>query len=281
MHIKKILQTSATLFVLGLISCTGDKKLDNSYQDANAPLAISGSFDAGEGHDSMKASCPEGMVLIEGDYCPNAIETCLKWVDLSGKETGKQNLNESGRCGVWEQPTRCASQKIYKKYCIDVYEFPNVRGSIPQSWMTWYDVKNACQKNGKRLCTKSEWTFACEGPEMHPYPYGDGYHRDKSACNFDNEQNVDVTKDTKQRRFLDGWLQPSGLNKKCVSPFGVHDMVGNIDEFVVNESGKPYQSGLVGGHIFGVRNACRPMTPGHNEQFAWYETGGRCCSDSE
>ena len=146
--------------------------------------------------------------------------------------------------------------------------------------MTWHDVKAGCEAQDKRLCAKSEWTFACEGPDIRPYPYGDGYHRDPTACNFDNEQVVNVMTDTREKRILDGMLQPSGKNPRCVSPFGVHDMVGNIDEFVVNESGRPYKSGLVGGHVFGVRNACRPMTPGHNEFFAWYETGGRCCRDS-
>jgi formylglycine-generating enzyme required for sulfatase activity len=118
---------------------------------------------------------------------------------------------------------------------------------------------------------------------MQPYPYGDGYHRNTQACNIDNSTptGVDVFKaknpNDETSRALEAMLDLSGTRKSCVSPFGVYDMVGNVDEWVVNESGRPYDSGLVGGHIFGVRNACRPMTTAHGPTFSWYETGSRCC----
>jgi len=119
---------------------------------------------------------------------------------------------------------------------------------------------------------------------MHPFPYGDGYHRDSHACNIDNPIDVDVfaarNPGSPTSRLLDALLAPSGSRDRCVSPFGVHDMVGNIDEFVVNETGQPHRSALAGGHVFGVRNACRPLTLKHDESFAWYETGARCCSDT-
>jgi sulfatase modifying factor 1 len=76
-------------------------------------------------------------------------------------------------------------------------------------------------------------------------------------------------------------LVPSGSLPNCVSSTGVYDMSGNIDEFVINESGRPYKSSLVGGHILGVRNKSRPSTDGHNEYFKWYETGTRLCADIE
>jgi hypothetical protein len=56
-------------------------------------------------------------------------------------------------------------------------------------------------------------------------------------------------------------------------------MTGNVDEWVVNESGKPYQSGLKGGYWGPVRTRCRPMTTVHGEDFSFYQIGFRCCSD--
>lgn len=263
--------------------------------------------------------CPMGTVEVEGDYCPNAQERCLTWVDRHGVASKEAipDDHDGGRCGEFEFPTTCIGAKVHKHYCIDTYEYPNVKGQVPQSWMTWYDVKNACEAKGERLCTKPEWTFACEGPEMHPLPYGDGYHRDRTSCNIDNDVPDDPTTPIVDHdgtlrfrkldvmhvashgsnggRLLDSLLKPSGSMPGCYSPFGVADMVGNVDEFINNEQGHhwrsrkdnggkvdrgPFISGLVSGHVFGVRNACRPMTPGHNESFSWYETGGRCCADT-
>lgn len=230
--------------------------------------------------------CPKDMVLVEGKFCPVAKQECLRWVDSTGKQVPPPEPGASGRCAEFKKPVTCTSSFYYNmRYCIDVYEYPNSKGAIPQSWLSWRDAKVGCELVGKRLCTRNEWTFACEGPEMQPYPYGDGYHRDKTACNFDNSQSgIDVFRskapDDEMSKRLNRMLVPSGQLEKCVSPFGVHDQVGNIDESVVNEVGRPYQSGLMGGHVFGVRNACRPMTGAHNEDFKWYETGGRCCSST-
>lgn len=246
--------------------------------------------------EEFTSRCPDDMVEVNGEFCPNVEEMCLRWVDRKGGNTvdihvGKSTATDyaiSARCGEFKSPTRCLSkQTVHKHYCIDVFEYPNVSGELPRSWMNWYDVKKACESEGKRLCTRTEWAFACEGPEMHPYPYGDGYHRDNTSCNTDNSfpPGLDVFRATRHDSVtgiqLDQMLVPSGLMENCVSPFGVHDMVGNIDELVVNESGHPYKSDLVGGHIFGVRNNCRAVTDGHNELFSWYETGGRCCRDVE
>jgi Sulfatase-modifying factor enzyme 1 len=223
------------------------------------------------------------VVDIDGDYCPVVEQICLQWVDINGKNTDPPK--GSGRCGVFKSPSKCMSKTVKKHFKIDRYEYPNKKGAIPQDWMTWHDAKNACEAQGKRLCTRSEWTLACEGPKMQPYPYGDGYHRDTTSCNTDNHVGtLDVFKsghpgdDMSQQ--LRAFLTPSGSKKNCVSPYGVYDQVGNIDEEVVNETGRPYKSGLMGGHVFGVRNACRPMTDGHAETFSWYETGFRCCLSS-
>ena len=197
-------------------------------------------------------------------------------------------------CTEFKSPSRCLSSLlVHKHFCIDTYEYPNVKGQVPQSWMNWDGIKAACEAENKRLCTKSEWTFACEGPTIQPYPYGDGYHRDDNACNIDNPMPDGITvhdarsPQSPVARVLQGLLVPSGAKAACVSPFGVHDQVGNIDEFIYNPAGgehpghAPYVSGLVGGHVFGVRNNCRAITDAHNEQFRWYETGGRCCLDAK
>lgn len=231
-------------------------------------------------------TCPNNMALVEGDYCPGVVQTCLQWVDSNGSNIPPPEPGKTGRCGVWKFPSRCITPKVHKKFCIDIYEYPNVKGQRPKSWVSWYDAKALCEAQGKRLCGRSEWTFACEGPNMQPYPYGDGYHRNRQTCNFDNAmtKNIDVFRarrpNDEMSKVLDDMLHTSGDMDKCVSPFGVYDMVGNIDEWIYSEGTGPYDSGLMSGHIFGVRNACRPMTEIHGPTFSWYETGFRCCSST-
>lgn len=220
-------------------------------------------------------ACPIDMVEIEGEFCPNVEKVCLHFV----KTTYHDKIV---RCGEWKQP-RCLSKTQHQHYCIDRYEYPNIAGTRPQSWMSWLDAKQELEVRGKRMCTMSEWTFACQGPDMHFYPYGDGFHRDNTACNFDNPLPKDVTIFQAKKAgdatalVLDDLLIPSGSNHRCVSEWGVYDMVGNIDEWVKG-TGKMI-SGLMSGHVFGVQNNCVAMTLGHGPGFAWYETGTRGCKD--
>jgi formylglycine-generating enzyme required for sulfatase activity len=233
--------------------------------------------------------CPSDMVEVNGDYCPNEEQVCLYNTDADGNRLpGPGDIGKA--CGEYKQPTRCLSDKVHMHFCIDKYEFPNKEGQKPQDWMSYFDAVKAVEAVGKRICTHKEWTLAAEGPNMHPLPYGDGYHRDKSKCNFDNHNpGIDVfqskTPNDEASQRLRDLLVPSG-SKDCVSDFGVHDMSGNIDEWVVNESSQDMcinktsgncRTGLMGGHIWHVRNASRPMTTAHGAGFSWYETGARGC----
>ncbi len=239
--------------------------------------------------EAATSATPPNMREVQDDFCPDVEQVCLRWVDAVGAPSKAPEPGKTGRCGEFKSPSVCltpANKRRREHFYIDTYEYPNVAGRVPQSWMTWRDAKKACESQGKRLCTRTEWTMACEGPGLHPYPYGDGYHRDRTSCNTDNPMGtIDVFKATSPRaetsQRLEALLVPAGAKPLCVSVWGVHDQVGNIDEEVVNETKRPYQSGLMGGHVFGVRNACRPMTEAHNEDFGWYETGGRCCKDAQ
>lgn len=57
-------------------------------------------------------------------------------------------------------------------YCIDRFEYPNVLGQNPIIVVTFHEAEALCKRGGKRLCNEHEWTFACEGEEVPPYPYG-------------------------------------------------------------------------------------------------------------
>jgi sulfatase modifying factor 1 len=226
-------------------------------------------------------ACSPDMVGVEGDYCPSVPQNCLRWLDPATKL----------QCAEFEHgpaSQSCSMSAQHKRFCIDRYEWPNMVGALPRYMASWNEAKASCESVGKRLCSDTEWTLACEGPERQPYPYGDGYVRDDQACNIDKpyiwphaEKIFDTKHQDEELARLDQ-REASGSRLACVSPFGVHDMVGNVDEWVINESqyGKPFRSGLKGGYWGPVRTRCRPMTTAHDETFRYYQIGFRCCGES-
>jgi hypothetical protein len=221
------------------------------------------------------ANCGENQVEVDGDYCPALEQKCVRWMD--------PETTVPRRCSEFAPTGKCQGKTTKKHFCIDKYEYPNKLGEKPVVMKTWYEAADACKAQGKRLCGDSEWTLACEGQERLPYPYG--YERNSQACNIDkphpdvNEAAManPLTRDAEVARLWQG--ENSGTRESCISPFGAMDMTGNVDEWVINESGMPYKSGLKGGYWGPVRDRCRPMTTAHYEQFVFYQIGFRCCAD--
>src|SRR5262249_28421392 len=118
------------------------------------------------------AACGEGMVLVDGIYCPYVGHTCTKFL-----------IEERDVCDRYAPEVLCEGRLQHRRYCMDVFEYPNLEGVVPAVMVDWNDARRACAVEGKRLCTVPEWEFACEGPQMWPYPYG--IERDATACNID------------------------------------------------------------------------------------------------
>lgn len=212
--------------------------------------------------------CPTDMVLIEGDSYPAVLRGCL--------------YEDSYRCKGYSEKVKLFGKPEPMRYCMDRYEAPNQEGAKPLVGMTWYEARDACQGQGKRLCTEAEWTLACESPYRMPYPYG--LERNSAICNIDRPyiypDNAKLNTDRRQEE-LDRLSQsvPSG-SMPCMSAYGVYDLTGNVDEWTLSEPGHLYQSSLKGGWWGPVRNRCRPATRFHNEAHHGYQIGYRCCSST-
>jgi formylglycine-generating enzyme len=237
---------------------------------AQAPAAVAGAS-GGKTGEAQSDRCPGGMVLVEGLYCPNPKQECIDWIDDPVKFP-------YARCAKYSSKVECSGKRVPMTYCIDRNEHAAKGEELPTGDISWTDAKNTCEGMGKRLCGESEWVFACEGEASVPYPYG--YERDSSKCNFEKQDLVEKGK-------LRDLREPVESNPECLSPFGVHNMVGNIDEWVVLD--KPHYSkrndnrkmvsGLKGGWWGPLRNRCRPTTVDHDEHFHELQTGFRCCAD--
>ena len=111
---------------------------------------------------------------------------------------------------------------------------------------------------------------------MRPYPYG--FTREP-VCNQDRQNLVHQTTGGQVLRDL---REPSNARPECVSPFGVFDMVGNLDEPVVRDHAvhdSRFRCALKGGWWMPARNRCRAATTAHDNFFKGLQIGIRCCAN--
>jgi hypothetical protein len=257
---------------------------------ARAPSPDAGATRAPATPPAKTEGCEDGMVRVEGDYCPVVIQDCAKHHPEYAARKDDPNVSE--RCLEFKQPTRCfVKDKKRLAFCMDRYEYPNQVGELPRILVSWHQAKARCEKIGKRLCTEDEFNFACEGPEMLPHVYG--FVRDPNKCNIDKA----YEQPDHSRRMLtyDNCLKTDwcaaeltrldkrhriGATHVCVSWAGVVDLNGNVNEWVNLPGSKPpNRSGLKGGWWGPVRNRCRPTVKFHKEGDYGYEAGFRCCKD--
>ncbi|MEW5946270.1 MAG: SUMF1/EgtB/PvdO family nonheme iron enzyme [bacterium] len=112
-------------------------------------------------------------------------------------------------------------------FCIDMYEYPNIKGVRPRVGMKWSEAKGLCAAVGKRMPTEAEWEKAARGTDGRIYPWGNAWDAKKA-----NASGAD-----------DGYEKwaPSGSYPGGKSPYGAYDMAGNVWEMVYDWN---YYSGL-------------------------------------
>jgi formylglycine-generating enzyme len=215
---------------------------------------------------SSGGACAPGMVLVSGQYCPNVLQRCKTLMDPEG--SALRGL----RCAEYEQPARCLSpQRKSLRFCIDRDEYVAPHEKLPKNLTTFEEAAQSCARLGKRLCTESEWVFACEGEPMRPYSYG--FVRDSSACNADRRGLVSRDGD-----LLDLRVEP-GFSARCTSAAGVRDLTGNLEEYVTAD-GSPKRALKKGAYWQPGANHCRAVQPQQDPSYRGVELGFRCCAEA-
>jgi dienelactone hydrolase/predicted Ser/Thr protein kinase len=203
-----------------------------------AELTASGSVVEIKRTLDQKGSLPPGMIRIPGgeeklslanldhlggqdlgDYFIDKHEVTnkdfKKFLDQGGyekREYWKQPLKKDGKVLSWEQAMAEFKDRTGRPgpAAWEMSDYPEGRDDHPVGGISWYEAMAYAEFMGKSLPTIYHWDRAAE-PRRSTYiiPLGNFSGRDT---------------------LLAG-------NSRCVSPYGVHDMAGNVREWCWNSSG--------------------------------------------
>ncbi len=246
--------------------------------------------DAGPDAEAPLPDCPEGMAKV-GRSCVDRFEAHLVTADADGG------------LAVFSHVARPAPGVRY--------EARSSPGVFPQAYVSRVEAKAACEAAGKRLCSRREWTRACEGKRAMTFPYG--RRAVAGRCNSGKPHLLAAMHGSDPRKwrydehFNDphlgeepGFLARSGDYDGCVGEEGVGDLVGNLHEWVsdtvdpdfierfeaeeTTRRKQPWKegNGVFMGGFFSTTDqhgpGCTFTTIAHEPSYHDYSIGFRCCA---
>jgi formylglycine-generating enzyme required for sulfatase activity len=93
--------------------------------------------------------------------------------------------------------------------------------NFPMIEVDWSNAQSYCQWAGGKLPTEAEWEKAARGTDGRSFPWGN-----EITCNQANAGMIGCS--------LAGDTAPVGSYPEDISPYGVYDMAGNVNEWVAD-----------------------------------------------
>lgn len=191
---------------LGLSACGKKEELEESpaATETQAPEIVPGEM----------VFIPAGDFIMGSDdpksdaYPKHTVNLPAYWIDKY-EVTNAEYLDFSLKTGYQGEGV-----KEGKDWRIFFTPATPEKAMIPVVYITWKDASAYCKSVGKRLPTEEEWEKAARGTDGRRYPWGNDW--------MDNRSNT----------YEAGIVKPDVIGKfDDVSPYGVHDMLGNVQEW--------------------------------------------------
>lgn len=169
--------------------------------------------------------------LLRNEYPQKDIQIEAFSIDSTEVTTGQyQACVEAGACEAIEYK----SCKVYTPKGLQISLRVPKTLKLPNHPVVCVSRKQAqtyCEHNKGRLPTNAQWEYAARGEEGVLFPWGETWSPERA--NWGEFDLVKSAVSGKIDRFA--WTAPPGQYPKGKSPMDVHDMAGNVAEWVSGE----------------------------------------------